>query len=90
MHSLSCQVAGWGITENNTQSDVLMFLQLPYVDFLQCGDLVEIPFQKFLTDDKICAGFINQATSVCPGDSGGGYVFPQETVRGRRYLHLFV
>ncbi|GLG98228.1 Modular serine protease, partial [Gryllus bimaculatus] len=65
-------VMGWGITENQTQSETIHKATLPYVEFEVCEKEVPASFLAFLTNNKFCAGYRN-GTSVCPGDSGGGY-----------------
>ncbi|XP_043497153.1 uncharacterized protein LOC122520899, partial [Polistes fuscatus] len=76
------KVAGFGRTNtglNNVDSEsssfILQFVTLPYVPLNQCKSSINsVESEKFITDDKFCAGYTN-GTSVCDGDSGGGLVF---------------
>ncbi|GBP30620.1 CLIP domain-containing serine protease 2 [Eumeta japonica] len=69
------EVAGWGLTsENGEESPVLLYENLPYVDIDKCIDNAPRNFRRFITSDKICAGYTN-GTALCRGDSGGGLVF---------------
>lgn len=69
-------VTGWGFTfEYKQPSEVLKELTVPTVSNLQCLKNIPENFERFLTGDKICAGFLDSNTSVCQGDSGGGLVF---------------
>lgn len=65
-------------------------LKIPYKYETTCA--AELPphwADKFNIVDKICAGFINQSTSVCDGDSGNGFAFknPEDN---RYYIHGIV
>ncbi|RZC34678.1 prolow-density lipoprotein receptor-related protein 1-like, partial [Asbolus verrucosus] len=69
-------VAGWGFTaENENPSEELKELKVPAVTYEQCNQNLPEDYEAFLTDDKLCAGYLDQGTSVCKGDSGGGLVF---------------
>lgn len=76
-------VMGWGITEKQSQSEKIHKATLPYVSFTDCEKEVPPSFLAFLTNDRFCAGYKN-GTSVCPGDSGGG--FATEFRDGKWYL----
>lgn len=69
-------LAGWGKTENDTSSDVLLYAQLPYIDYGHCIFEVPTVFRHYVTPDKFCAGFSN-GTGAASGDSGGGLTFVQ-------------
>ncbi|XP_017785725.1 PREDICTED: serine protease easter-like [Nicrophorus vespilloides] len=61
-------VAGWGQTENGTNSEVKLRVQVPIVNYRDCA-------RKFgrslkVTDNQICAGGQKNKDS-CTGDSGG-------------------
>ncbi|XP_066990919.2 modular serine protease isoform X2 [Anabrus simplex] len=77
-------VVGWGVNENMEPSEELITAYLPYVDYQVCYRTVPESFRQFLRKDKFCAGHLN-GTSVCPGDSGGGLAFPQESELGTRW-----
>lgn len=53
------QLAGWGLTQYFKSSDVLLYLDLPYVSYDNCTNYVPRDFQHYVTPDKFCAGFTN-------------------------------
>ncbi|GLH00683.1 Modular serine protease, partial [Gryllus bimaculatus] len=66
-------IVGWGYTENQTQSEELHAITLPYEDRNVCIERTKeslIPY--LIAHDKFCVG-TNSGKSVCPGDSGGGF-----------------
>ncbi|GJQ67968.1 hypothetical protein Trydic_g16722 [Trypoxylus dichotomus] len=77
-NEISGVVAGWGNTNPiGEPSFVLKKLVVPYVDRRKCGEAFEKDFaRKYVIDDKICAGYKNNNTNICQGDSGGGLYFP--------------
>ncbi|XP_068893727.1 uncharacterized protein [Tenebrio molitor] len=69
-------VAGWGNTvETGKVSDVLRQLRVPSVPQQRCKNDLPVDYRQYLTHDKLCAGYLNNGSSVCNGDSGGGLVF---------------
>ncbi|XP_068902198.1 venom serine protease Bi-VSP-like [Tenebrio molitor] len=69
-------VSGWGYTrETGNSSEALRNLELSVVPKKKCEKEVPEDFARYLTYDKLCAGYLNHSTSVCLGDSGGGLVF---------------
>lgn len=48
------QLAGWGINENQTSSDVLMWANQTYIQYNDCLRLIKQLDIKFITQDKIC------------------------------------
>ncbi|XP_059044799.1 modular serine protease-like [Achroia grisella] len=69
------KVAGWGlISEDGDASPTLQVVELPIIPYGDCNILAPEDFRRYLTYDKICAGYIDKATAVCHGDSGGGLV----------------
>lgn len=63
------QVAGWGLTENNTQPEVKLKVDLPLVKKNLCHQR----YRKMgvdLIDSQICAGG-ERGKDSCRGDSGG-------------------
>lgn len=68
-------IAGMGITENDTSSEVLRMAKLPVVSNDDCVRLQPKDFQKFVTFTTFCAGYGNGTMSPCNGDSGGGFLF---------------
>ncbi|XP_003444602.2 granzyme K-like [Oreochromis niloticus] len=68
----TCLVAGWGVTENNRTSDVLMSVNVTVVDRQKCNSCDYYNHRPVITRDMICAG--SDGTNVadtCQGDSGG-------------------
>lgn len=85
---LEALVAGWGLTESNGDpSSVLKMVYLPTVSQGKCKREVPVQYKTFVTTDKFCAGYVNQAQSVCKGDSGGG-LMTWETVNLTRKYYL--
>lgn len=73
------RVAGWGLTESGGQpSPILKIAELPVVDRQECLAGSPENFRPQVTNDKFCAGFLQQGVGVCQGDSGGGLVFPEK------------
>lgn len=58
---------GWGTTENNRLSEVLMQVDVPLVSQQRC----EAAYPYGLTDAMICAGYDEGGKDSCQGDSGG-------------------
>ncbi|KAJ3649363.1 hypothetical protein Zmor_021113 [Zophobas morio] len=68
-------ISGWGYTlEHKDLSDVLRYLKVPLKSDDDCNENLTDDVIEYMTDDKLCAGFLNSSTSVCQGDSGGGLV----------------
>ncbi|CAH0730552.1 unnamed protein product, partial [Brenthis ino] len=69
-------VAGFGLTKDHkgSESPILKVVDMPYVPFEECLDKTPIENAEYITNDKFCAGFGN-GTSVCKGDSGGGWAY---------------
>ncbi|XP_063919441.1 uncharacterized protein LOC135134643 isoform X2 [Zophobas morio] len=68
-------VSGWGYTVEYTNlSDVLRYLKVPLITDEDCNQRLPEDVIEYMTDDKLCAGFLNSSTSVCKGDSGGGLI----------------
>jgi len=74
-HSLSLQpnvsswVAGWGVTISGSQQvepDLLEVL-VPLVDSVVCN----IPYRNAITENMLCAGYMEGGKDSCQGDSGG-------------------
>lgn len=68
-------ITGMGITENDTNSDLLRLAKLPVVANEECVRQEPKDFQKFVTFTTFCAGWGNGSMSPCNGDSGGGFLF---------------
>ncbi|XP_077300247.1 CLIP domain-containing serine protease HP8-like isoform X2 [Arctopsyche grandis] len=72
LDGLEVKIAGWGITENKTDSNVLLQVQVPVVTHHQC---VEAYSRKkyslpIANHKQICAGGESKK-DACKGDSGG-------------------
>lgn len=58
-------MSGWGYTvEFKNPSEVLKHLKVPIITNDQCDSDLPEDYQKFMTDDKICAGFLNQGNEI--------------------------
>ncbi|XP_058458157.1 basement membrane-specific heparan sulfate proteoglycan core protein-like [Malaya genurostris] len=68
-------VVGWGFTEADAVSNVLMVAQMPIVRYTDCVESNPDLFGRLIHNGMYCAGAQN-GTSVCNGDSGGGmYIY---------------
>ncbi|XP_012281536.1 modular serine protease-like isoform X2 [Orussus abietinus] len=68
------KVAGFGRTALGETSAILQYITVPYVSINQCKSAGSaLDSDRYITMDKFCAGYTN-GTSVCDGDSGGGFV----------------
>ncbi|XP_058459518.1 transmembrane protease serine 9-like [Malaya genurostris] len=65
-------VVGWGLTEDDETSATLKRADLPVVDPVTCLKSDRVLFGQTLDQGLFCAGYTN-GTSVCNGDSGGGF-----------------
>lgn len=63
-------VSGWGATkEGSSMSERLQFIEVPIVDH----DVCKLSYPQ-LTDNMICAGYMEGRIDSCQGDSGGPLV----------------
>ncbi|XP_013147107.1 PREDICTED: chymotrypsin-like elastase family member 2A [Papilio polytes] len=65
-------VVGWGIDESENLSTKLRQATMPIVSEAKCIKRNPLFYSKVLDDRKFCAGLQN-GTSACNGDSGGGF-----------------
>uniref|UniRef100_A0A1Y1LL33 CLIP domain-containing serine protease n=1 Tax=Photinus pyralis TaxID=7054 RepID=A0A1Y1LL33_PHOPY len=66
-------VAGWGRTENSTQSNTKLKLDVPITQDAECRQIYERNGAT-LTDKQICAGG-RKGQDSCSGDSGGPLMY---------------
>ncbi|CAH2248584.1 limulus clotting factor C-like [Pararge aegeria] len=66
-------LAGWGFSDDDSLSPTLQQVNLPMVAAITCIKSNKA-FALLLSRNDFCAGYKNNGTSPCPGDSGGGYV----------------
>ncbi|CAH0718454.1 unnamed protein product, partial [Brenthis ino] len=66
-------VVGWGFDQTDSLSPTLRTAHIPLVSDEICIKRKPTFYGSFLNGYKFCAGLIN-GTSVCNGDSGGGFV----------------
>ncbi|KAL3975530.1 A-kinase anchor protein 12 [Sarotherodon galilaeus] len=67
-----CLVAGWGKTENNKTSDVLLSVDVTVVSRQTCNSRDYYNHNPVITSDMICAGSNGEKKAdTCQGDSGG-------------------
>ncbi|XP_040176191.1 modular serine protease-like [Anopheles arabiensis] len=77
------RVAGWGFTTSTGNlSSVLKVIDIATVDYVTCREFSPVAYRPFLTGDKFCAGSPRTGTSVCQGDSGGGFALGKEEPGG--------
>ncbi|XP_055531550.1 polyserase-2-like [Wyeomyia smithii] len=72
LDGLRGSITGWGQLENGSLPAQLRTAEMPIVSHLQCLQNDPILFGRFLNPSVFCAGDRN-GTSVCKGDSGGGF-----------------
>ncbi|XP_077300206.1 CLIP domain-containing serine protease HP8-like isoform X2 [Arctopsyche grandis] len=77
LEGLSVKIAGWGITENKTSSNVLLQARVPVMTNPQCAEAYKslLPVGTTIGYKQICAGGATGSDS-CKGDSGGPMMFP--------------
>lgn len=68
---------GWGTTEYVERSDVLLQVNVPFVDAETCNS-VYTAYGYAILDGMICAGYAEGGKDACSGDSGGPLVAPAE------------
>ncbi|MBI2568562.1 MAG: serine protease [Candidatus Schekmanbacteria bacterium] len=72
-------VTGWGATsEAGAGSVVLLQVEIPIISNAQCESWLDDSQgqQSWVTDNMVCAGFMNGEKDSCQGDSGGPLVVP--------------
>lgn len=58
-------MSGWGFTvEYKNPSKILKQLKIPIVSNDQCEKDLHEDYLRFVTDDKLCAGFLNKSNSI--------------------------
>ncbi|KAL7874337.1 hypothetical protein SRHO_G00053070 [Serrasalmus rhombeus] len=72
-------VSGFGLTEFDVESDVLLYVELPIVADGTCRNSFAKKREKeswipHLTDNMFCAGFKEGGNDSCKGDSGSAFV----------------
>ncbi|XP_017270803.1 granzyme A-like [Kryptolebias marmoratus] len=66
-----CLVAGWGATESQTWSDVLLYAKVTVIDRNKCNSPEYYGSVTFIYDSMICAGSDgNNVADTCQGHSG--------------------
>lgn len=79
-------VMGWGTLEDNSNffPDTLQKVQVPLVSNLTCEQALNSFDPSInLTQNQICAGYLDGGKDSCQGDSGGPLVYP---MNGSEYL----
>lgn len=74
------KLAGWGKLESTGEaSETLNAATVPIVAKNECFQSLPPAIQRYITQDKICAGFLRVPSGIVPnpsqGDSGGGLCF---------------
>lgn len=80
-------VTGWGTTENQTGSNILLEAVLPHVDVSECQlKMNENRLSIRLSEKQMCAGGKNRV-DTCKGDSGGPLGF-SANYNGARFVQF--
>lgn len=80
-------VTGWGTTENQTGSNILLEAILPHVDISECQlKMDENRLSIRLSDKQMCAGG-KERVDTCKGDSGGPLGF-SANYNGARFVQF--
>ncbi|XP_036776486.2 brain-specific serine protease 4-like [Manis pentadactyla] len=73
--STDCWIAGWGSVRDGVplpQPQTLQKLKVPIIDSELCGRLYwQGAGQGVITEDMLCAGYVEGERDACLGDSGG-------------------
>lgn len=75
-------VMGWGLTEENVQSEELKYIILPLVEQETCQKSYKT---ILVTNNMFCAGFKEGGQNTCEGDSGGPMGFLEENGDDKRF-----
>ncbi|XP_049271216.1 clotting factor C-like [Rhipicephalus sanguineus] len=76
---------GWGQTENRSYADVLRQAVIPVVSAQECERAYrEGRFPLTVTSNMFCGGYVKGRIDACTGDSGGPFVFVDESVVDKR------
>lgn len=51
-------MVGWGHTERNEASPILLETKLPFISRKKCQNMFPDDFQRYITYDKFCAGAV--------------------------------
>ncbi|XP_044513090.1 serine protease 33-like [Gracilinanus agilis] len=76
--NMSCSVTGWGNINEGVQLSPPYTLQeatLPLIDAKKCDKILNNG-QHQVTNEMICAGYLEGGVDACQGDSGGPLVCP--------------
>ncbi|XP_059487703.1 CLIP domain-containing serine protease B8-like isoform X2 [Neocloeon triangulifer] len=75
------KVVGWGHTSDYRQANILQEAVLKIASYEECYESKRLFFSRNLRPtENFCAGFPHNQTSACSGDSGGGFVFFNDTL----------
>ncbi|XP_045779476.1 prothrombin-like isoform X2 [Maniola jurtina] len=66
-------LAGWGYNNDDEISQTLQQVNLPMVSRATCIASNPSAFRVILVGNDFCAGYHNNGTAPCSGDSGGGF-----------------
>ncbi|XP_043925383.1 coagulation factor XII isoform X2 [Protopterus annectens] len=85
--NINCEVAGWGHTHEEAEeyAQNLQEASIPIITEIECN--APEAYASKVTENMICAGFLEGQTDSCQGDSGGPLVCE---VNGRMYLYGIV
>lgn len=78
-------MTGWGQIENRSYAGELREAIIPVVSATECERIYrESRFPVTVTSNMLCGGYEKGKIDACTGDSGGPYVFLDESVVDRR------
>ncbi|XP_011185220.2 trypsin eta [Zeugodacus cucurbitae] len=69
----TCQVTGWGQTEEGYLSDVLLTVDVPIINETVCANNMKFG-PGLIRQGMLCAGYTQGERDACSGDSGGPLV----------------
>ncbi|XP_059474414.1 uncharacterized protein LOC132196046 isoform X2 [Neocloeon triangulifer] len=76
-------VVGWGLTSDHSLANVLQEAEIKVVSYEECYESKRLFFSVNLHPrENFCAGFPQNRSGACKGDSGGGFsMFDRDTQR---------
>jgi secreted trypsin-like serine protease len=81
--NMVCTVTGYGKTDTESVSQVLLEVNMPVVNNVECQKLL-CPKGNIIYNENMCAGFASGERDSCSGDSGGPLVCRKVDSNGRK------
>lgn len=73
------KIAGWGTDENGKPSAYLKFINLASISKADCQKKVDVNYESYVQGDKFCVGHDELNSTLCDGDSGGGFAVKKKS-----------